>query len=171
MAIADNYIARKKGILKTMSKMGFRRFAATAAAQLFRAIGLGREVVDKYFTGVSSRIEASVSNRLPATRSGGMTAPGSFASDRPDGPDSAASITIARKANTTCGTRRPSAGFSTPSSTTMRRPMRNFQGRSTSRPAGSVRCGGSSSLFPASRSRRRRWSRPRRSSNASVRGR
>jgi glutamate synthase domain-containing protein 2/glutamate synthase domain-containing protein 1/glutamate synthase domain-containing protein 3 len=55
--IADNYIAAvKKGILKTMSKMGISTLRSYAGAQLFEAIGLNRSVVDKYFTGTSSRI-------------------------------------------------------------------------------------------------------------------
>jgi len=55
--IADNYIAAiKKGILKTMSKMGISTLRSYAGAQLFEAIGLNREFVDKYFTGTSSRI-------------------------------------------------------------------------------------------------------------------
>jgi glutamate synthase (NADPH/NADH) large chain len=55
--IADNYIAAvKKGILKTMSKMGISTLRSYCGAQLFEAIGLDREVVDKYFSGTSSRI-------------------------------------------------------------------------------------------------------------------
>jgi len=55
--IADNYIAAvKKGILKTMSKMGISTLRSYAGAQLFEAIGLNRSVVDKYFRGTSSRI-------------------------------------------------------------------------------------------------------------------
>ncbi len=55
--IADNYIAAvKKGILKTMSKMGISTLRSYFGAQLFEAIGLGREVVETYFTGTSSRI-------------------------------------------------------------------------------------------------------------------
>jgi glutamate synthase domain-containing protein 2/glutamate synthase domain-containing protein 1/glutamate synthase domain-containing protein 3 len=55
--IADNYIAAvKKGILKTMSKMGISTLRSYAGAQLFEAIGLNRSVVDEYFTGTSSRI-------------------------------------------------------------------------------------------------------------------
>jgi glutamate synthase domain-containing protein 2/glutamate synthase domain-containing protein 1/glutamate synthase domain-containing protein 3 len=55
--IADNYIAAiKKGILKTMSKMGISTLRSYAGAQLFEAIGLNRTVVDEYFTGTSSRI-------------------------------------------------------------------------------------------------------------------
>jgi len=55
--IADNYIAAvKKGILKTMSKMGISTLRSYCGAQLFEAIGLNREVVETYFTGTSSRI-------------------------------------------------------------------------------------------------------------------
>jgi len=55
--IADNYIAAiKKGILKTISKMGISTLRSYTAAQLFEAIGLNRLVVDQYFTGTSSRI-------------------------------------------------------------------------------------------------------------------
>ena len=55
--IADNYIAAvKKGILKTMSKMGISTLRSYTGAQLFEAIGLNRDLIDKYFTGTSSRI-------------------------------------------------------------------------------------------------------------------
>jgi len=55
--IADNYIAAvKKGILKTMSKMGISTLRSYSAAQLFEAIGLNKEVIDEYFTGTASRI-------------------------------------------------------------------------------------------------------------------
>jgi len=55
--IADNYIAAiKKGILKTISKMGISTLRSYTGAQLFEAIGLNRGLVDEYFTGTSSRI-------------------------------------------------------------------------------------------------------------------
>jgi glutamate synthase domain-containing protein 2/glutamate synthase domain-containing protein 1/glutamate synthase domain-containing protein 3 len=55
--IADNYIAAiKKGILKTMSKMGISTLRSYHGAQLFEAIGLDRTLIDDYFTGTSSRI-------------------------------------------------------------------------------------------------------------------
>ena len=55
--IADNYIASiKKGILKTMSKMGISTLRSYFNAQLFEAVGLHRELVERYFTGTSSRI-------------------------------------------------------------------------------------------------------------------
>ena len=55
--IADNYIAAiKKGVLKTMGKMGISTLRSYAGAQLFEAIGLERSIIDEYFTGTSSRI-------------------------------------------------------------------------------------------------------------------
>ncbi len=55
--IVDNYIAAvKKGLLKTMSKMGISTLRSYHAAQLFEAIGIDRKVIDAYFTGTSSRI-------------------------------------------------------------------------------------------------------------------
>jgi glutamate synthase domain-containing protein 2/glutamate synthase domain-containing protein 1/glutamate synthase domain-containing protein 3 len=55
--IADNYIAAiKKGILKTMSKMGISTLRSYHGAQLFEAIGLNKPFIEEYFTGTSSRI-------------------------------------------------------------------------------------------------------------------
>ncbi|MBX6387431.1 MAG: glutamate synthase large subunit [Frankia sp.] len=46
-----------KGVLKVMSKMGISTVASYTGAQVFEAIGLSSELVDKYFTGTPSRIE------------------------------------------------------------------------------------------------------------------
>jgi len=55
--LIERYItAVKKGILKTMSKMGISTLRSYQGAQIFEAIGLNKEVIDKYFTGCSSRI-------------------------------------------------------------------------------------------------------------------
>ncbi|MGI9052524.1 MAG: glutamate synthase central domain-containing protein, partial [Ilumatobacteraceae bacterium] len=52
-----NYIkACGKGVLKVMSKMGVSTVASYTGAQIFEAIGLGSELVDRYFTGTVSRI-------------------------------------------------------------------------------------------------------------------
>ena len=52
-----NYIkACGKGVLKVMSKMGVSTVASYTGAQIFEAIGLGEELVDRYFTGTVSRI-------------------------------------------------------------------------------------------------------------------
>jgi len=56
--IADNFIAAiKKGILKTMSKMGISTLRSYHAAGLFEAIGLNKEFVSEFFTNTSSRIQ------------------------------------------------------------------------------------------------------------------
>ncbi len=55
--VVDNYIAAiKKGILKTMSRMGISTLRSYHSAQLFEAVGLDGGLVDEYFTGTSSRI-------------------------------------------------------------------------------------------------------------------
>jgi glutamate synthase (NADPH/NADH) large chain len=45
-----------KGLLKVMSKMGISTLRSYHGAQIFEAIGLSKEVADKYFTGTDSRI-------------------------------------------------------------------------------------------------------------------
>ena len=55
--IVDNYItAVKKGLLKTMSKMGISTLRSYKSAKLFEAIGLKRSFVDKFFADAGSRI-------------------------------------------------------------------------------------------------------------------
>jgi glutamate synthase (NADPH/NADH) large chain len=48
--------ALSKGVLKVMSKMGVSTVASYSGAQIFECIGLGQDVVDRYFTGTSSRL-------------------------------------------------------------------------------------------------------------------
>ena len=45
-----------KGVRKTMSKMGVSTVASYTGAQIFEAIGLGRDVVDSCFAGTTSRL-------------------------------------------------------------------------------------------------------------------
>jgi glutamate synthase (NADPH/NADH) large chain len=45
-----------KGVLKIMSKMGVSTVASYTGAQIFEAIGLGRAVIDRCFTGTTSRL-------------------------------------------------------------------------------------------------------------------
>ena len=46
-----------KGLLKTMSKMGISTMASYRGAQIFEAIGLSDEVIDRCFTWTASRIQ------------------------------------------------------------------------------------------------------------------
>jgi len=56
--ILKNYIkAVDKGLLKTFSKMGISTLQSYCGAQIFEAIGLSRSLVERYFSGTSSRIE------------------------------------------------------------------------------------------------------------------
>jgi glutamate synthase (NADPH) large chain len=52
-----NYIkALNKGILKVMAKMGISTLQSYCGAQIFEAVGLNRDVIDRYFTGTASRV-------------------------------------------------------------------------------------------------------------------
>ena len=56
--VLKNYIkAVDKGLLKVLSKMGISTLQSYCGAQIFEAIGLNKSVVERYFTGTSSRIE------------------------------------------------------------------------------------------------------------------
>ena len=46
-----------KGLLKTFSKMGISTLQSYQGAQIFETVGLSQSLVEKYFTGTSSRIE------------------------------------------------------------------------------------------------------------------
>ncbi|MFB3776748.1 MAG: glutamate synthase large subunit [Bryobacteraceae bacterium] len=48
--------ALNKGLLKVFSKMGISTLQSYRGAQVFEAIGLDNQLVDKYFTGTTSRI-------------------------------------------------------------------------------------------------------------------
>ena len=53
----ENYItAVKKGLLKIMSKMGVSTIRSYKGAQIFEAVGLSQELIDRYFPGTPSRI-------------------------------------------------------------------------------------------------------------------
>ena len=45
-----------KGVVKVMAKMGISTIKSYCGAQIFEAVGLGKELVDKYFTWTPSRI-------------------------------------------------------------------------------------------------------------------
>ena len=45
-----------KGLLKAISKMGISTVPSYCGAQIFEAVGLSQELVDRYFTGTPSRI-------------------------------------------------------------------------------------------------------------------
>ena len=55
-AVRNLVKALGKGVLKVMSKMGISTVASYRGAQVFEAIGLSQELVDKYFTGTTSKL-------------------------------------------------------------------------------------------------------------------
>jgi glutamate synthase (NADPH/NADH) large chain len=53
-----NYVkAIGKGLSKIMSKMGVSTYMSYCGAQLFEAVGINSDTVEKYFTGTPSRVE------------------------------------------------------------------------------------------------------------------
>jgi len=46
-----------KGLRKVMSKMGISTYMSYTGAQIFEAVGLGKSLVEKYFTGTTSSVE------------------------------------------------------------------------------------------------------------------
>ncbi|HLI66780.1 MAG TPA: glutamate synthase large subunit, partial [Caulobacteraceae bacterium] len=58
--VQKNYIkAIGKGLLKVMSKMGISTYQSYCGAQIFDAVGLSSEFVDRYFTGTASTVEGA----------------------------------------------------------------------------------------------------------------
>ena len=56
VAVKNVVKALGKGVLKVMSKMGVSTVASYTGAQIFEALGLSAEVVDRYFTGTTSKL-------------------------------------------------------------------------------------------------------------------
>jgi len=57
LAVKKYIKAAIKGVVKTMAKMGISTIQSYHGAQIFEAIGLNSDVVDKYFTWTPSRIQ------------------------------------------------------------------------------------------------------------------
>ncbi|MBA8795191.1 glutamate synthase (NADPH/NADH) large chain [Friedmanniella endophytica] len=56
IAVKNVVKALGKGVLKVMSKMGVSTVASYTGAQIFEALGLSQSVVDRYFTGTTSKL-------------------------------------------------------------------------------------------------------------------
>ena len=57
--VANYRNAVAKGMLKVMSKMGISTLQSYKGAQVFEAVGLAEEVVDRCFTGTTTRIQGT----------------------------------------------------------------------------------------------------------------
>jgi glutamate synthase (NADPH/NADH) large chain len=54
---ADHYVhALGKGLMKVMSKMGISCLSSYHGAQIFEAIGIGKDTIDRWFPGTASRV-------------------------------------------------------------------------------------------------------------------
>ena len=56
VAVKNLVKALGKGVLKVMSKMGVSTVASYTGAQIFESLGLSQQLVDKYFTGTTSKL-------------------------------------------------------------------------------------------------------------------
>ncbi len=64
-AVVDRYRKGvRKGMLKVMAKMGISTLQSYKGAQIFEAVGLATEVIDRCFAGTASRIEGASLERL-----------------------------------------------------------------------------------------------------------
>ena len=60
-----NYIkAIKKGLFKVFSKLGVSTLQSYCQAQIFEAVGLNKDFVEKYFTGTPSKVQGAGSNEI-----------------------------------------------------------------------------------------------------------
>ncbi|MBM3644236.1 MAG: glutamate synthase large subunit [Alphaproteobacteria bacterium] len=58
--VRKNYIKGVgKGLLKVMSKMGISTYQSYCGAQIFDAVGLSSDLIEKYFTGTATTIEGA----------------------------------------------------------------------------------------------------------------
>ncbi|ALJ20203.1 glutamate synthase large subunit [Microbacterium sp. No. 7] len=55
-AVKNLIYALGKGVLKIMSKMGISTISSYAGAQVFEAVGLSQEFIDRYFTGTETKL-------------------------------------------------------------------------------------------------------------------
>lgn len=55
-AVRNLVKALGKGVVKVMSKMGVSTVASYTGAQIFEVVGLSQEVVDRYFTGTTTKL-------------------------------------------------------------------------------------------------------------------
>ena len=156
-----------KGLLKTMSKMGISTMPSYCGAQIFEAVGLAPELVERHFTGTASRIGGiGIETLAEQTLARHARAyPGTSDELLPSSGSTRGGAT----ASTTRGTRTRSPCSSTPSATAAGTRTRSTRGRSipTTRAAGRSAASWRSGSGRTVASRSSRSSRPPRSSSAS----
>jgi glutamate synthase domain-containing protein 2/glutamate synthase domain-containing protein 1/glutamate synthase domain-containing protein 3 len=65
-AVANYLKGSTKGVVKTMAKMGISTVASYRGAQIFEAIGLSTDLVNRFFTGTAGRIEGAGLDEIAA---------------------------------------------------------------------------------------------------------
>ncbi|MDR2141378.1 MAG: glutamate synthase large subunit [Deltaproteobacteria bacterium] len=84
----ENYVtALKKGLLKIMSKMGISTLRGYRGAQIFEAVGLGPELMDKYFPGIPSRVGGLTLGHLERGAVDRLSLAGNYVKPDPQGPE------------------------------------------------------------------------------------
>ena len=126
-----------KGLLKTISKMGISALSSYCGAQVFEAVGLAPDLVDKHFTGTPSRI-GGIGTRELAEGALVRHARAYPAVPASCCPSSACTRGVAT-ASTTSGIRRRSRSSSTPCAVAgVRRTRSSPPSSTTTRPARST---------------------------------
>ncbi|MDR1085474.1 MAG: glutamate synthase large subunit [Deltaproteobacteria bacterium] len=84
----ENYVnSLKKGLLKIMSKMGISTLRGYRGAQIFEAVGLGQDLMDKYFPGIPSRVGGINLGHLEEGALGRLKLSGNYRVIEPAGPE------------------------------------------------------------------------------------
>ena len=122
-----NYVkAIGKGLSKIMSKMGVSTYMSYCGAQLFEAIGLNSDTVEKYFTGTASRVEGIGVFEIAAGSASACTRrPSATTRCSPTCWTPAANTPGAPAAKSTCGRPTRSPSCSTHRAPTTGTPTRN----------------------------------------------
>ena len=86
--VAERHMVKAvgKGLLKTISKIGISTIASYSGAQIFEAVGLEPELIERYFTGTTSRIGGIGVDVLAREASSGTSEPSRPAARTPSPP-------------------------------------------------------------------------------------
>ena len=135
--------------MKVMSKMGISTAQSYCGAQIFEAVGLNKDVIDKYFTWTASRVSGVGMDVIAAEAVARHRRPSRIGRSTATPSTSAGTTSTAARASTTCSTRRRSTSSSTPAGPTTTRSSRSTARSSTTRRSGSAPCAACSSSSSA----------------------
>ena len=122
-----NYIkAAGKGVLKVMSKMGVSTVASYTGAQIFEAIGLGRDLVDE-FSPEPCRLDGIGLEAAEVAARHAVAIHSDPTCERIENLNSVVNISGDVKASTTCSTRKPCIASNMPPALDAMTSSRNTQ--------------------------------------------